>query len=189
MVRSMPKGKTWKKLTFTKKQADQMTYISCFFEFGKIRHFPVTRANTELWGLPQYDLKDRIQNLDKESRAFKLFNENTCCICLETFKEVLDDERHLVITSCNNVLCCAWLDNMLKKKKRNETALCPLCKVELEPDIFDLLALYIDLTVIKNLPGVVFVAKLNSSLTFMTCWIYETQLSFNTITGPGIGSW
>ena len=44
-------------LTFTSKQADQMTHVSCFFEFGKIRDFPVTRANTELWGLPQYDLR------------------------------------------------------------------------------------------------------------------------------------
>ena len=144
-------------LTFTKKQADQMTHVSCRFQLGKIRDYPVTRTSTELWGLPQYDLKDRIQNLDKESRAFKLFNENTCSVCLDTFKEVLDDKRHLVVTNCCHVLCCTCLDNILKKKKRNETALCPLCKVELEPDIFDLLALYIDLTINKNLPGVVFV--------------------------------
>ena len=131
-------------LAFSQAQADQMTHVSCGFHSEKNSKLRVTRAKTKEVGLPQFDLKHRIQNLDKSSREFKLFNKNTCSVCLETFKEVLDDERHLVVTSCNHVLCCACLDNILKQK---DIALCPLCKSELNPFGFDLVSLDIDLTV------------------------------------------
>ena len=147
-------------LTFTQAQADQMTHLSCGFHSEKNYKLRVTRANTETVGLPQYDLKHRIQNLDINSRAFKFFNKNTCCICLETFKEVLDDERHLVVTSCNHVICCACLDSILKQK---DIPLCPMCKSELDPFVIDLVFLDIDLTVNEEYTGKIFVDHTGNS--------------------------
>ena len=149
-------------LTFTKAQADQMTHVSCGFHSEKNFKLRVTRANTQDVGLPQFDLKHRIQNLDKESRAFKLFNKNTCSVCLESFKEVLDDERHLVVTNCCHVFCCTCLDNILKERK-DEDALCPMCKCELDPQFFDLVLLHIDLTVNEEISGKIFVNHTGNS--------------------------
>ena len=148
--------------TFSQAQADQMTHLSCRFHSEKNYKLRVTRANTQELGLPQFDLKHRIQNLEKNSRAFKFFNKNTCSVCLETFKEVLDDDRHLVITSfsCNHVLCCACLDSILKRK---EPALCPMCKSELDPFAFDLVLLHVDFTVNEEYTGKIFVDHTGNS--------------------------
>ena len=150
-------------LTFTQAQADQMTHVSCRFHNEKNYKLQVTRFITETEGLPQFDLKHRIQNLDKNSREFKFFNENTCCICLETFKEILEHERHLVITSCNHVLCCACLDSILKKKKKNKPAKCPMCKSELDPFAFDLVLLHVDFIVNEEYTGKIFVDHTGNS--------------------------
>ena len=154
-------------LTFTKAQADQMTHLSCGFHSEKNFKLRVTRANTQDVGLPQFDLKHRIQNLDKESRAFKLFNKNTCSVCLESFKEVLDDERHLVVTNCCHVFCCTCLDNILKEigKDDDEPAKCPMCKCELNPQFFDLFLLHIDLTVNEEISGKIFVDHTGNSIS------------------------
>ena len=52
-------------LTFSQVQADQMTHVFCRFHNEKNYKLRVTRFITETVGLPQFDLKHRIQNLDK----------------------------------------------------------------------------------------------------------------------------
>ena len=47
-------------LTITSERVFQLTHISCRFECNK-KSIPVTRANTEEYGLPQYDLKYRLK--------------------------------------------------------------------------------------------------------------------------------
>ena len=138
-------------LTFTSQRVFQLTHISCRFESGQ-NSMPVTRAKTEEYGLPQYDLKYRLKTLDEKSNANKIFTKNSCPVCLKSYKDVLDEGHHLVVTDCCHVFCCDCLDNILKSTDQR----CPICREDLYPIAFEMMNFNIDLKLNKELSGEVY---------------------------------
>ena len=42
----------------------------------------------------------------------KSFELNQCSVCLSNYKEILDDNHHIVISSCGYPLCCDCADKI-----------------------------------------------------------------------------
>ena len=101
----------------------QLIHISCRFECNK-KTMPVTRANTEEYGLPQYDLKYRLKTLDENSNAHKLFTKNSRTECLKSYTDVLDEGHHLMVHDCCHLFCCHCLVIILKSTDHR----CPICR-------------------------------------------------------------
>ena len=138
-------------LPITSEQVSQLTHISCRFHC-KERSKPVTRARTEEYGVPQYDLKYRLKTLDENSNAHKLFNQNKCSVCLSSYQDVLDVGHHLVVVDCCHVFCCLCLDNILKSTDQR----CPLCRNYLDCYGLELMNFNIDFKVNEEVTGKVF---------------------------------
>ena len=46
------------------------------------------------------------------------FEDNECCVCLSNYKEILDEDLHIVIPSCGHPLCCKCADNIVYGEKK-----------------------------------------------------------------------
>ena len=69
------------------------------------------------------------------------FEENQCSVCLSSYKEVLDENRHIVIPNCGHPLCCECADNILKSTKKE----CPRCRGNITCQPFKLMKFNADL--------------------------------------------
>ena len=89
------------------------------------------------------ELKQQLENLNKDSEIMKFFVENKCFVCLSSYKEITDDNLHIVIPTCGHPLCCQCADNILVSDKRE----CPRCRGNITADSFDLMKFNADLEV------------------------------------------
>ena len=78
--------------------------------------------------------------------AMKFFEDNKCSVCLSNYKEILDDDLHIVIPYCGHPLCCKCADNILKSEK-NE---CPRCKENVTATSFNLMKFNADLQMVTQ---------------------------------------
>ena len=101
------------------------------------------RTETEV---PQSELKQKLASVKKNSKILKFFDDNKCSICLSTYKEILDDNFHIVASTCGHVLCCHCADNILKSKKKE----CPQCRENFTTTSFDLMIFNADLEIDKR---------------------------------------
>ena len=69
------------------------------------------------------------------------FEDNKCSVCLSRYKEVLDENNHIVIPACGHPLCCECADNILKSTKKE----CPRCRGNITADSFNLMKFNADL--------------------------------------------
>ena len=53
---------------------------------------------------PQSLLKEKLKNAKKD--VVKFFEENSCPVCLSSYKEILDEDLHIVVSKCGHPFCC-----------------------------------------------------------------------------------
>ena len=61
----------------------------------------------------QRELKQKLAEADKDCDVIKFFEGKTCSVCLGNYKEILDEDLHIVVPSCGHPLCCKCADNIL----------------------------------------------------------------------------
>ena len=76
----------------------------------------------------------------------KFFEENKCSVCLSSYKEVLDENLHIVVPSCGHPLCCGCADKILLERKKQ----CPRCKGNISAQSFNLMKFNADLDMITK---------------------------------------
>ena len=90
------------------------------------QHFSCKLNNNENFGeneVRQSDINKKLAVLDQQSETVKFFQDNKCSICLSEYKEILDENLHIVVPSCGHPLCCSCADNIMITKSKN----CPQC--------------------------------------------------------------
>ena len=85
--------------------------------------------------ISQSEVQQKLSVVDKDSEIMKFFEENKCSVCLTSYREILDDNLHIVIPSCGHPLCCEYADNILRSTKKE----CPRCRVNITVDSFNLM--------------------------------------------------
>ena len=103
-------------------------------------------SSTDLAGneISQSDLKQKLASLDKNAEALKFFEKNKCSVCLSNYKEIVDEDLHIVVPKCGHALCCKCADEILRSEKKD----CPQCRGNILTDSFELLKINSDLEVV-----------------------------------------
>lgn len=94
----------------------------------------------------QSEVQQKLAIYEKENKVMKLFKENTCSVCLSSYKEILDDNHHIVVPSCGHPLCCECADNILRSTKKE----CPLCRGNFTADSFNRMKFNADLEIVAQ---------------------------------------
>ena len=81
------------------------------------------------------EVQQKLGTVDKDNNVILFFQDNKCSVCLSSYKEILDDELHIVIPSCGHPLCCQCADNILMCTKKE----CPRCRGSITADSFNLM--------------------------------------------------
>ena len=89
--------------------------------------------------IAQCEIKHKL--VDADNAIKKFFDENQCSVCLGSYKEILDDNFHLVVPSCGHPLCCACADRILVSTKKE----CPRCRGSVTAESFNLMKFNTDL--------------------------------------------
>ena len=87
----------------------------------------VTRKDVKLNGIPNCDMKYHFKRFDKTSHSMGYFNNNKCPVCMATYKEILENDRHIVIPKCGHPICCKCCDETLRIKPN-----CPLGREDMD---------------------------------------------------------
>ena len=91
--------------------------------------------------ISQSELQQKLAIVEKDSKVMKYFEDNKCSVCLSSYKEVLDNNRQIVIPPCGHPLCCECADNILVSVKKE----CPRCRGNITADSFNLMKFNADL--------------------------------------------
>ena len=91
----------------------------------------------------QSEIQQKLATVGKDSKVMKFFEDNKCCVCLSTYKEILDNDLHIVVPSCGHPLCCECAYNILASEKKE----CPRCRGNLTAKSFNLMKFNADLGV------------------------------------------
>ena len=83
----------------------------------------------------QKEIKYKLAELGENSKITKFFTENSCLVCASTYHEILDDNLHVVVSSCKHVICCKCADRILKRRN----PVCPQCRRKVSADSFELM--------------------------------------------------
>ena len=83
----------------------------------------------------QSEVKQKLSVVKNNSEVMKFFEENKCSVCLSSYREILDDNVHIVVPSCGHPLCCKCADNILRSTKQE----CPRCRGNITVDVFNLM--------------------------------------------------
>ena len=94
--------------------------------------------------ISQSDLKGKLASLDKNAIALKFFEKNKCSVCLSNYKEIVDEDLHIVVPRCGHPLCCKCADEISGSEKKE----CPQCRGNITTDSFELLRINSDLEVV-----------------------------------------
>ena len=94
-------------------------------------------------GISQSELKLRLATLNKDSEVLKFFEDKTCPVCLSNYKEILDEDLHIVIPTCGHPLCCKCAEVILDSVKKE----CPLCRGRITAQSFNLMKFNADLEI------------------------------------------
>ena len=106
-------------------------------------HKSVNPQATGEAGVCQSEFKNKLATHSNDSKMMKRFEENKCSVCLSNYKEILDEDLHIVVPFCGHPLCCECADNVFYSEK-NE---CPQCKRGLAADSFNLMKFNDDLEI------------------------------------------
>ena len=96
--------------------------------------------------LSQSEVQQKLVNVDGDIRYMKFFEENKCSVCLSSYKELLNEDLHIVVPSCGHPLCCGCADNILKSTKKE----CPRCRGNITVKSFNLMKFNADLQMLTQ---------------------------------------
>ena len=91
--------------------------------------------------LSQTEVRKKLKTVEESSTVMRFFQENKCSVCLNNYKEILDEDLHIVIPSCGHPLCCKCADNILHCENKE----CPQCRGEITADSFNRMKFNADL--------------------------------------------
>ena len=89
----------------------------------------------------QFELKEKLSVVYKNSEASKFFDENKCPVCISNYKKILDEDLDIVVPTCRHPLCCKCGDTILLSVKKE----CPQCRGNLTVNSFNLMKFNADL--------------------------------------------
>ena len=101
-------------------------------------------------------LKQKLASLDKNAEAIKFFVNNKCSVCLSDYKEIVDEDLHVVVPRCGHPLCCKCADEISGSEKKD----CPRCRGNITTDSFELLKFNFKLEVVLEDRKMFFKTKL-----------------------------
>ena len=96
--------------------------------------------------LSQSEIQRKLAIVDKDGKVMKFFEENKCSVCLGNYKEIVNNDLHIVIPLCGHPLCCECADNILRSQKIE----CPRCRGNITADSFNLLKFNADLQMVTK---------------------------------------
>ena len=105
-----------------------------------------TNQTLEANEISQSLVQQQLAIVNKDSEVMKFLDENKCSVCLSSYKEVLDNNFHIVIPSCGHPLCCECADNILKSTKKE----CPRCRGNVTAISFNLMMFNADLQMVTQ---------------------------------------
>ena len=121
-------------------------HICCCSEITEIdRSCVVTRQDARLNGIPNCDMKHHLKRFDKTSHSMEYFNRNKCPVCMISYKEILEEDRHIVIPECGHPICCTCCDEHLRNKPE-----CPCCREEMDKNKFEAMKFDINLQLLPQ---------------------------------------
>ena len=91
--------------------------------------------------ISQSELQQKLAVVEKNNKVMKFFEDNQCSVCLSSYKEILDEDLHIVVPSCGHPLCCKCADNILVSEKKQ----CPRCRGNISAQSFRLMKFNADL--------------------------------------------
>ena len=74
---------------FVCEKLDVPQHISC----KSSQNHSISDENT----VTQSELSQKLATLDKNDKVLKFYEDNKCCVCLNSYKEILDDKLHIVV--------------------------------------------------------------------------------------------
>ena len=89
------------------------------------------------------DMKQKLATVDKVSTVLKFFEGKKCSVCLSNYKEILDEDLHIVIPTCGHPLCRKCADNFVESSRVEF----PQCRGRITADSFNLLKFNADLKI------------------------------------------
>ena len=114
---------------------------------SKIRSSCAVKNNTDHIttnnGISQSELKQKLAAFKKNGKIIKSFEGNKCSVCLSNYKEILDEDLHIVVPFCGHPLCCKCADGILESKNKK----CPQCRGKITAQSFNLMKFNADLTI------------------------------------------
>ena len=116
-----------------------LSHVSCTMKNNKDSKTNRTIKNE----ISQTELKEKLASVHEISKAVKYFEDKKCSVCLSNYKEILDEDNHIVIPSCGHPLCCKCADTIVESEKKE----CPQCREKITAQSFNLIRFNADLTI------------------------------------------
>ena len=117
-----------------------LKHMSCWTKIDKSR--AVTRQHTKMNGIPSCDIKHHFKTFDGNRAVLEFFNKNQCPVCMASYKEILKEDRHIIIQLCGHPVCCKCCVKILRY---NEFPTCPICREDMDEDEFQVMKFDVNL--------------------------------------------
>ena len=121
-----------------------LKHISCLKKYKKEKG-PFTRNYAKKNGIHSISVKDMLKKIEENSPSTGFFTRNSCPVCMASYKEVVEEDHHIVIPACGHPICCKCCDELLCNDGR-----CSICRNDYDFEEFDIMVFDINLQQIPN---------------------------------------
>ena len=122
-------GNSWELMQIS--LVPQKSHVSCNKDDGDNLH----TNESEETEISQSEVLRKLAIVNKDSKVKIFFEENRCSVCLSNYKELLEENLHIVVSSCGHPLCCKCADTILHSANKA----CPRCKECINAESFKLM--------------------------------------------------
>ena len=120
-------------------------HMSCWETYGKEKG-PFTRNFTKKNGIHSSCIKHTLENFEANSPAITFFTENSCPVCMASYKEIIEEDHHIVIPPCGHPVCCKCCDEILRNNGQ-----CSRCRDGFDIGKFDTMVYDLNLQQIPHI--------------------------------------
>ena len=121
------------------KEAQIESHLSC----TKNQNEDDTSKSSGKSEISQFEVQQKLAIVDKANKVMTFFEDNKCSVCLSSYKEILNNDLHIVVPTCGHPLCCECTYNIIVSEKKE----CPRCRGNLTAKSFSLMEFNADLEV------------------------------------------
>ena len=86
-----------------------------------------------------------VKTIEENSPTMNFFTQNSCPVCMASYKEVIEEDHHIVIPACGHPICCKCCDELLRNDGR-----CSICRDDYDIEEFDIMVFDINLQQIPH---------------------------------------